>query len=84
MPASDEASWFGWWRNPAAENLSQQWLDAPDEAGRQSAGRSLGQLAMTDVATVPLGQWFGRTAFRRSITGVLPGPSSYFWNVRPD
>jgi len=83
MPASDEASWFGWWRNPGAEDLSQQWLDAPDETGRQGAGRSLGQLAMTDVATVPLGQWFGRTALRRSITGVLPGPSSYFWNVRP-
>ena len=38
---------------------------------------------MTDVATVPVGQWYGKTAFRRGITGVLQGVSPYPWNVRP-
>jgi peptide/nickel transport system substrate-binding protein len=38
---------------------------------------------MADVAIVPLGQWQGRTAYRRSITGVKPGGAPYPWGVRP-
>ena len=46
-------------------------------------GQGVSHVAMTDVATVPVGQWYGKTAFRRSITGVLQGVSPYPWNVRP-
>jgi peptide/nickel transport system substrate-binding protein len=38
---------------------------------------------MTDVGATPVGQWYGKTAFRRSITGVLQGVSPYPWSVRP-
>ena len=38
---------------------------------------------MTDVAAVMVGQWYGKTAYRKSITGVLQGVSPYPWNVRP-
>lgn len=31
---------------------------------------------------VPLGQFFQPTAYRRSITGLLKGPT-VFWNIRP-
>ena len=75
--------WFGWWTSPEAEQLVANWLSTSDPDARISIGRSLGQLAMREVATVPLGQWFGRTAFRRTITGVMPGMSPYPWNVRP-
>ncbi len=64
-------------------HLTAQWLAAPDTAAQQKAGKALSHVAMTDVATVPVGQWYGKTAFRRSITGVLQGVSSYPWNVRP-
>jgi peptide/nickel transport system substrate-binding protein len=77
------AGWFGWWDSPKAEELTQAWLDAPDEASRKRFASELANLAMSEVATIPLGQWYGRTAFRRSITGVLPGVSPYPWNVRP-
>lgn len=83
LRGSGADGWFGWWRNDAAEALVQRWLDAPEAAQRQALGQQIGRLAMEDVAIVPLGQWFGRTAFRRSITGVLPGGSPYPWNVRP-
>jgi peptide/nickel transport system substrate-binding protein len=38
---------------------------------------------MREVATIPLGLSFGKTAFRKSITGVLQGVAPYPWNVRP-
>lgn len=75
--------WFGWWNSPRSEALMQTWLDASDADARVLAGRDLGRLAMDEVAIVPLGQWFGHTAYRRSITGVLPGGAPYPWNVRP-
>jgi peptide/nickel transport system substrate-binding protein len=75
--------WFGWWESAKAEDLVQQWLYAPDEAGQNAAAGALGALALDEAGTVPLGQFYGRTAYRKSITGILPGPMSYPWNVRP-
>ena len=75
--------WFGWWESPAAEALVQDWLAAPDEVGQTKAARALNDLALRDVATVPLGLFFIRTVFSRKITGILPGPCPYPWNVRP-
>jgi peptide/nickel transport system substrate-binding protein len=75
--------WFGWWDNAEARSLTAQWLAAPDTAGQNKAAKSLSHVAMTDVAATPVGQWYGKTAFRRSIIGVLQGVSPYPWNVRP-
>ena len=75
--------WFGWWDNAEARALTEQWLTAPDIAGQEKAAKALSHVAMTDVGATMVGQWYGKTAFRRSITGVLQGVSPYPWNVRP-
>jgi peptide/nickel transport system substrate-binding protein len=75
--------WFGWWDNAEARALLEEWLIAPDAAGQEKAAKALSHVAMTDVATTVVGQWYGKTAFRRSISGVLQGLSPYPWNVRP-
>jgi len=75
--------WFGWWDNAEARSLTDQWLYAPDTAGQMKAAKALSHVAMTDVGATMVGQWYGKTAFRRSITGVLQGVSPYPWNVRP-
>jgi peptide/nickel transport system substrate-binding protein len=38
---------------------------------------------MDELPYVTLGQWFGKTAYRKSITGVMQGLAPYPWNVRP-
>jgi peptide/nickel transport system substrate-binding protein len=75
--------WFGWWSNPDATRLTGEWAAAPDAASQQRAAEALAHVAMTDVGALMVGQWYGKTAFRRSITGVLQGVSPYPWNVRP-
>jgi peptide/nickel transport system substrate-binding protein len=75
--------WFGWWDNADARDLTAQWLAAPNADAQDKAAKALSHVAMTDVAVIPVGQWYGKTAFRRSITGVLQGISPYPWNVRP-
>ena len=64
-------------------DLTQAWLDAPDLAERKRLASELAVLAMSQVATIPLGQFFDKTAFRRSITGVPQGVPPYPWGVRP-
>jgi peptide/nickel transport system substrate-binding protein len=76
-------AWFGWPSNARAEALVQDWLAAPDEASRSRIALAIGDIAIEDVATVPVGQFFIRTAFRKSITGVLQGIAPYPYNVRP-
>lgn len=75
--------WFGWWKSPEAEAKVQAFLDAPDEASQKRIATELNNIAIADVATVPLGQYFVKTAFTKRITGVVQGISSYPWNVRP-
>ncbi|MGI4954877.1 MAG: ABC transporter substrate-binding protein [Janthinobacterium lividum] len=76
-------AWFGWPNNPSVEAKMQEWLAAPDEASRSSLATAIGAEALEDVATVPVGRFFIKTAFRKSITGVLQGIAPYPYNVRP-
>lgn len=74
--------WFGWYGSERVERLTGEWLDAPDEPARQRIASQIGRVANSDVASIPLGRFFIRTAYRRSLTGVLQGTAPYFWNVR--
>ncbi len=78
-----KAGWFGWWSSDKAEELTQDWLAAPDPASQKRIAAEMSRLAMGEVATVPLGINFTKTAFRTGITGVLQGVAPYPWNVRP-
>jgi peptide/nickel transport system substrate-binding protein len=75
--------WFGWWDSPKAEEMVRDWMAASDPAAQKRIATAINDLALEEVATVPLGQFFLKTAWRDSITGVLPGIGPYPWNVRP-
>lgn len=74
--------WFGWWDSPRAEELAEEWLFAPNDDAQKKAAVSLGRLALDEVATVPLGQFTLSTAYRKSMTGMLPGSAPYPWGLR--
>ncbi len=76
------AGWSGWFESAEMEALNARWLSAPDEASRLAIGAEMQALAFREVPTVPLGQFFIRTAYRSSVTGVLEGPRPVPWNAR--
>jgi peptide/nickel transport system substrate-binding protein len=39
-------------------------------------------MAPREAPSIPLGQFFIRTVFRGSITGLSQGPCPYPWNIR--
>ncbi len=77
------AAWFGWPEDPKVEALVQDWLAAPDEATQKRVADAIGEASLENVSTVPVGQFFIKTAFRRAITGVLQGIAPYPFNVKP-
>jgi peptide/nickel transport system substrate-binding protein len=74
-------AWPGWCVSPQLESLRGAWFEAPDVAAQQKICAQMQVQAMQDVPYWPLGQFFWPTAYRRDITGVLPGFMTG-WNVR--
>lgn len=75
-------SWTGWYSSERMEALNADWLSAPDEAARAGIAAEMNALAMRDAPTVPLGIFFVKTAYRKSLTGMLKALRPVPWNVR--
>ncbi|MDR6871964.1 peptide/nickel transport system substrate-binding protein [Bosea sp. BE125] len=74
--------WFGWYDSAKAEALAEEWLYAPDEAAQKKAAAQLGRLALEETATVPLGRFVIKTAYRKNLTGMLKGSAPYPWGLK--
>jgi peptide/nickel transport system substrate-binding protein len=77
-----DKGWTGWYASPEMERLTTEWLDAATPEASQTLMDQIQHRAFEDVPSLPLGQYFSRTAFRKTVTGVLPGSAAFFWNVR--
>ena len=75
--------WFGWWDSPATEAKVAAWLDAPDDASRKTVALDINKAALEGVASIPLGQAFIRTMYRKSVTGMREGSAPYPWGLKP-
>ena len=80
--AQGASGWFGWYTNPTIETLTGAWLEAPDDAARQKLAMDVQMAAFADVPTVPLGQFFIRTALRSDLTGLVEAPAAVPWGLR--
>jgi peptide/nickel transport system substrate-binding protein len=78
---NEASAWPGWCVSPKLEALRNAWFDAPDQAAQREVCRQMQVQCMTDVPSIPLGQYIQPVAYRGRISGVLPGFAT-FWNVR--
>ena len=81
LRAQGDSAFIGWPNAPALEAMRDEWLLAPDLATQQALAARIQAQAFHDLPYIPLGQFFQPTAWRRSIQGVLKGPT-LFWNIR--
>lgn len=77
------AGWFGWYDSAKMRELVQAWIDAPDADRQLALANEINKLAQDDVATIPLGQFYIRNAYRRTLADVPKGSMPYPWSVRP-
>ncbi len=73
--------WFGWWDSPAVEALVPQWITATTDADRMRLAQEINTQALENVATIPVGQGFIRTAYRADRAGMVVGNGPYPWGV---
>ncbi|SDB56341.1 ABC transporter substrate-binding protein [Belnapia rosea] len=73
--------WFGWAASERLEAKRAEWFDAPNLAAQQKAAREQQEIAFEEVPTLPLGQAYTTTAYRRNLVDVPKGPP-LFWNAR--
>ena len=73
--------WFGWAEIPQLEVLRDSWFDAPDEAQRKAIAGEIQRTVIDEVAYIPTGTYYFRTALRKNLTGRVEG-LPIFWNLR--
>ena len=74
--------WFGWPESAQLEALKGQFVRASTPAQQKKIAANIQTVVYDQVIYVPLGQWRGVGAWRKSLSGVLDGPATpVFWNI---
>ncbi len=81
LRGNGKSAWYGWPDAPALEAGRAAWLAAPDDAARHAACDDIQRALFAFAPHLPLGQILQPTAYRRGLTGLLPGFAK-FWNVQ--
>jgi peptide/nickel transport system substrate-binding protein len=75
-------AWFGWYKDEVIEQMTRDFLLAETDAGRDALANAIHARAFDQVPSVPLGLFQIRTAYLKSLKGVIEATGPYFWNVR--
>jgi peptide/nickel transport system substrate-binding protein len=79
--ASGRRAWFGWPSDPELERLRAAWFDSAEPAAQRAAAAALQEQAFRSLPYVPLGYYIQPAAWRRTVTGVFPVPTTVYWNI---
>jgi len=74
--------WFGWAEDPKIEQLKEAFVRASTPEEQKKIAAEIQKEAFDQVIYIPLGQYLGPSAWRKSLSGVLDGPATpIFWNI---
>jgi peptide/nickel transport system substrate-binding protein len=79
--ANGESAFFGWPNIPQVEAEVAAWFDAKSLDEEKTIARRLNKIALDNAVYAPLGWYLNHHAWRKSVTGVQPGPLPFFWGV---
>lgn len=81
LRTNGKKSHFGWPSDDKIEELRVQWLKATTVDARKKLADAIQERAFEIVPYIPTGQWTPKTAYRKSIKGVIQAPAFLMWNV---
>jgi peptide/nickel transport system substrate-binding protein len=82
LRADGKAAYDGWPESWKIEELRRAWLDAGDLGTECRIAADLQKQAWVDVPFIPMGEYWQTTAYRKDITGAIPGCFTVFYNVK--
>src|SRR5438477_227885 len=77
-----KAAWDGWPDSPKIEALRAQWLDAADLDKQRQICAEMQMQVWQDLPFIPMGEYWQTTAYRKELSGIIPGCFTVFWGVR--
>jgi len=75
-------AWFGWYEDEEMEVLTRRFVETIDDTERSEIVRLIQVRSFDRAPYVPLGTFQIRSAYRKSLVGMVEGTAPYFWNVR--
>jgi peptide/nickel transport system substrate-binding protein len=81
LRTNGEKSHFGWPSDDKIEELRVQWLKATGLDERKKIAEQIQARAFEIVPYIPTGQWTPKTAYNKSLKGVIIGPALFMWNI---
>src|SRR5690349_9967673 len=82
LRADGKAGWDGWPTSTRLEELRAAWLDAADLEEQRRICREMQMQVWQDLPFIPMGEYWQTTAYRKDLTGIIPGCFATFWGVR--
>jgi len=76
-----EQAWYGWPCDRKIVELTRQWALETDPVKRKRITDELQRAHMENVSYIPLGQYRSVIAYRKELTGFIPGPALFYWNI---
>jgi peptide/nickel transport system substrate-binding protein len=75
-------AWFGWPEDTKMEAMRDAFVRSSSPEEQKRIATEIQREVYNQVIYVPLGQWRGVSAWRKSLSGVLEGPATpVFWNI---
>lgn len=82
MTGACEKAWIGWPCDAEMQKLWQDFLLAGNDAQRREIAIKLQAKANEIVTYIPIGQYNDISAWRKNVSGMVPGPILTLWNVQ--
>jgi peptide/nickel transport system substrate-binding protein len=82
LRADGKAAYDGWPDSPRIEELRRAWLDAGNLDEQRRLAAELQMQVWQDVPFIPMGEYWQTTAYRKDLTGIIPGCFNVFYNIR--
>ena len=77
-----KGAWFGWPEDARMEAMRDAFVRSSSPEEQRKIAAEIQREVYDQVIYVPLGQWRGVAAWRKSLSGVLQGPATpVFWNI---
>ena len=82
--AGHPAGWWGWARDAEIEAMRAAFARTSDAAERKALAEKIQIRAYDQVLYLPLGQFVGAAAMRKSLKGVIPAPAMLLYNIEKE
>ena len=81
LRTNGDGAWFGWPKDDHIEKLRDEWFGEPDLAGQRKVAAEIQKAAYEFLPYIPTGQFITPTAYRKNLSGIIPAPVVFLWNV---